>query len=667
MSGKKNEAARRKLELWRHRLEVAKNAYAAELGRMDRREEIYRGSHAIYQPDGRRAKEPATHVRNVAFELVETQVDCNIPQPKVTAVREEDEGLAKMAEDLIRNLLDRLPMERLNDEGERICPVQGGYEFLADWDDSRRGRGWMGQLALSLLHTKRVIPQDGIYNVQDMDWLFTVDSQTKLQVKRRYGVDVSGEGEEDPSVRELDGGSSTEELVTLYTAYYRNDSGGIGRIRWVGEQILEDLEDYQARRVRRCRACGEVGDGRECRFCGGRAFREELLEYEELGEDLVTAGGLVIPAETQARDEFGQPRFEDVGEPELTAVMPEAEGLLPQLAPAAGMPGVLSYRQRPVMEPTRIPYYKPDMFPVVLRKNVSQYGRFLGGSDVDAIADQQNAMNKLSTKINAKVLGGGSFTTKKKSMGPILTDGDNRTLEVDGPADLECIRVYNTQVDCTADLTLRSEIYEEARQTIGITDSLQGRKDPTATSKVAKEFSASQAAGRLESKRIMKQAAFADLFELMFKLTLAYADEPRSIVTTNEMGEREYKIFDRHDYLYQDETGRWQWNTDFLFSCDSSAPLASNREAMWQEARMNLQQGAYGPPAELQSLVRFWTIMERLHYPTAAEVKNQLQQQMEQQSAAMQQAIPQAGLGGTDGAADALAGAGGGTEGGAAV
>lgn len=78
---------------------------------------------------------------------------------------------------------------------------------------------------------------------------------------------------------------------------------------------------------------------------------------------------------------------------------------------------------------------------------------------------------------------------------------------------------------------------------------------------------------------------------------------------------------------------------------------------------MNLQQGAYGPPTELQSLVRFWTIMERLHYPTAAEVKNQLQQQMEQQSEAM--AMQQTQMGGM--AADAGAAGLGGMEGGAAL
>lgn len=82
---------------------------------------------------------------------------------------------------------------------------------------------------------------------------------------------------------------------------------------------------------------------------------------------------------------------------------------------------------------------------------------------------------------------------------------------------------------------------------------------------------------------------------------------------------------------------------------------------------MNLQQGAYGPPTELQSLVRFWTIMERLHYPTAAEVKNQLQQQMEQQMEQQSEAMAmqQTPMGGM--AADAGAAGLGGMEGGAAL
>ncbi|WP_298032190.1 hypothetical protein [uncultured Dysosmobacter sp.] len=612
------------LTMWQERLRRAEEAYSGEQSRMLRREQLVDGSHEILTRDGKKAKKQAEHVRNVCFEVVETQVDSNIPQPKVTAIRQEDEGLAKLIEDLLRNLLDRLPMERINDEAERICPTQGGYGLLVDWDSGASGRGWMGALKVTLLHPRKIVPQDGVYQVADMDYIFLKDAQTKAQIKRRYGVDLESETEEDPDARALGAGASaTDELVTMVTAYYKNRRGGIGRIRWACDTLLEDLEDYQARRVKKCRKCGAVGDGERCAFCSGRAFTEELQEYEELTEDLRTDRGTVIPAESAARDEYGQPVFREAAENRLLWDAEAGELLTP-----FGASPVLS---GPVMEPTKVPYYKPDIYPVVLRKNVSKSGRFLGGSDIDAIEDAQNTLNKVSTKVNRKVLGGGSFTTVPKGVRRYVSDDDNVLLEVDNPAALQSIRTYNTQVDISPDMALMAEVYEEARQTIGITDSLQGRKDPTATSKVAKEFSATQAAGRLESKRTMKNALFQDLFEVLFKFMLAYADEPRPVIAYNEHGEKEYKLFDRRDFLYQDEAGEWKYNTDFLFSCDSSAPLASNREAMWQECRMNFESGAMGNPAELGTLVRFWTMMEKLHYPMAKQIRTDLQEELERQ------------------------------------
>ena len=568
-----------KLRLWQERLQAAENAIEGERARMKKREKLYEGDHTIYGAGGRAQAgadgvSEATHVRNVCFEMVETQVDSTIPSPKVTAVRPEDEELADIVENLLRDVMDRLPMERINDEGERISPVQGGHGLLVDWLDSVSGRDWLGDLRVQLIHPRCIVPQAGVYQVADMDWVFLKTPQTRRQIRVNYGT------------------------------------------------VLEDLDDCQVRRIHRCKACGAVGDGRKCSYCGSTRFETDTEEDEVLTEDITLRDGTVIPAMSMVRDELGQPVLE-----ELT----EGRDVLPQLR-ASGGPAVRHTRL--VQAPTRIPYYKPDVYPLVVRKNVSLPGRFFGGSDIDAIADQQNTLNKLSTKINAKVLGGGSFTTVPESGGVFIDDRDNRILRVKSAAQMEMIRTYNTQVDVSADLALRSQIYEEARQTIGVTDSMQGRKDPTATSAVAKEFSAQQAAGRLESKRIMKQAMYQDLFEAIFKFFLAYCDEPRSIRRTNEHGDVSYQVFDRHDFLYQDEAGEWRYNTDFLFSCDSAAPLATDRQSLWKEARMNLQQGAMGPVSEVTTLIRFWTQMEKLHYPMAGDMKKSLEEQLAASQAA---------------------------------
>ena len=64
---------------------------------------------------------------------------------------------------------------------------------------------------------------------------------------------------------------------------------------------------------------------------------------------------------------------------------------------------------------------------------------------------------------------------------------------------------------------------------------------------------------------------------------------------------------------------------------DTSAPLAANREAMWQETRANLQSGAFGDPSDLRTLISFWSKMELLHYPGAGETRKELEKRLAEQ------------------------------------
>lgn len=61
---------------------------------------------------------------------------------------------------------------------------------------------------------------------------------------------------------------------------------------------------------------------------------------------------------------------------------------------------------------------------------------------------------------------------------------------------------------------------------------------------------------------------------------------------------------------------------------------------------MNLQTGAFGDPASLQTLILFWMKMEMLHYPGAGETKTYLEEEqkrqvMQQQAMMRQQAMVQ--------------------------
>ena len=562
-----------KLEYWKNWVSRNESAYAGELEKMDRREALYRGEVREITPltardrarDGGRRR--TAHLRNIVAENLEAEVSSSIPQPKVTARRQEDEGRAKLLEDMLRNELDRLPMEELNDRMERTVPIQGGAFWLVEWDNRRRTHSTVGDVTVSILHPKQVIPQDGVFGrAEDMDAIALKLAQTRESIRRAYGVDVSDTAEEEPEARALDSeAAEAEDLVTQYVVYYRNPDGGIGKLSWVGDRVLEDMEDYQARRLRRCLNCGKAAKGETCPECGGR-LREQAEDYEEVSGP----GG----------------------------------------------------------KPLLYPYYKPDLFPVFLQRNVSLFGRLLGDSDADKIADQQNTLSRMETKIIDRLIKAGTRITLPDRADLRTDPEDGERWFLSNPADKAMIGIYEFKGDLQFEMAYLAQVYEEARQALGITDSFQGRRDSTAQSGVAKQFAASQTAGRLESKRVLKEAAYAELFKRIAMLKVAYADEPRSVVALDDRGQARYERFDRHDFYEEDAAGNWHCILDddrFLFSCDTSAPLAGNRQQLWQECLEMFRMGAFGDPAGREAQLLLWTKLELLHYPGASDTKEYLE------------------------------------------
>lgn len=576
------------LKKWQKRYDDAKQKYEPQLTAMGRKEGYYNGTRIVYNKDNLETSKKASYVRNVSYELTESQVDSSIPMPKVTPIHEEDKEQAHTIEKYLINQINLLDLKGLNDLQERTTPIQGGSFSLVEWDNTKGLHCTIGDISVSDLHPRQVIPQPGMTDIDKMDYIFVRTPQTKEYVKRRFNVSVDDEDETDKELRD---DVQSDDIVTVITAYYRNADNGIGLYRWCGDVELENLEDYEARHLKVCKKCGAIKDGDVCE-CGSKSFVDRKDEM-----DIVTL------YQNVAVD------IDEMGEPIIAEQRVEVE----------------------------IPFYKPEKFPIILRKNISKDKELLGCSDVEVIADQQETIKKLGTNIEEKLLKGGSFVTLPQGLEVDTTDKNLKIIRIENPQQIGQITVLNVQPDISKDLAMLEQCYSHAKSALGITDAYQGKYDSSATSGAAKQYSINQAAGRLESKRVMKNRAYAKLYELMFKFALAYADDPIPVNSIGKDGEMEFSHFDKKAFLKQDSSGEWYWNDEFIFDIDPTSTLLTNREAMWNQADLKLQSGAFGPIGELETNYLYWLEQERNGYPNAGEIKSEIVRRIDEQKAQMAQ------------------------------
>ena len=620
------------LSQWKARLEDAKSKYGEERNKMRLYQDYYKGTREVQASVNSNiaSAKKASNVRNIVYELIESQVDSSIPMPKVRAVHPEDDEMAVKIEKLLENMVINLKLQVLNDVTERTTYVQGGSLFHVQWDSNKGLHSEIGAVVVDNLHPYKVIPQPGVTDLNDMDYFFVQNIMTKKAVKRFYGVDVSEAENDDIEVSPDNKDANTnEDIVTVNTCYFKNDDGSVGKYVWCDYIELQNFKDYQARQRDTCAECGATMTGGVCPVCGSKKKKKVTDDYEELIEGIeisIDGGGRAnLDPNNEESDLFSnEPTYDEMGN---------------IVTDDYGMPKVSRVMKK-------IPYYKPNMFPVILRKNISEEDKFLGGSDVQVMIDQQDAIKKYASKIDEKLMKAGSALTLPEGLEFEKTDKEFKIVRVRNAADVSMINVLTLQADVSDDIKMLDVNYEAARSTIGITDSFQGKYDSSATSGTAKQFSINQAAGRLESKRTMKNEAYARLYEVMFKFWLAYADQTTAISIPNSDGSTDHSELNRHEFLKMDAAGEFYWNDEFIFETDPTSTLMANREAMWNQTDLKLQSQAFGPLGDLNTLKTYWTFMKANGYPNAGlalesileriqtiEEQQQMQEQMQAEQA----------------------------------
>ena len=539
--------------------EKAKGSYQSELDRFNKLYDLYK------KPDSN-----GEYDKNIIFELIESEIDNNIYYPKVRSLNGKTDQSIEL-ERILRSELYDYNYREYNDIQERFTYIFGGTVTMIYWDPLSRNSAKGGKLKYKPIDPRCFIPQTGVNNIEDMDYCFIIESCTKMKIQNLYNLETS----------DLDFLKSDTEwnidpdLITVKTMFYKDKYNHICKFVWSGSLVLEDDDNIYSDKLLYCSSCGtpKQADEDECIKCHNKEF-----EFKDVDRRKVT-----VRLQTEVESPDG----------EITT--------------------------EPVETEIDVTPYVPNRIPIVIRKNISSNSLF-GISDAEMIRTSQALNNSLLNKLAERILKSGSLIALPKTLRNKLKV-DNRELKLlyyDTPVEANGIIVKTLQPQMGNEGYLMDSAYTTARQTLGITNTYQGREDVSAISSKAKSIQIQQTAGRLESKREMKKAALSNMFELMFEFILAYSYEYRGYYVDID-GEETYKVYDNRLFLIQDDNGNYFYDDEYAFDIDISASLENDRQQMWEETRLNFSSGAFGNPQDIATIRMFWQTMYKLHYPGAKE------------------------------------------------
>ena len=568
-----------RLAFFRDLYERAHNAAQDWLESCEKNMRQYKGDSAI---DG--SSECALTVRNITYEIVESQVSSDVPMTKADAssFSEKRERNAASIERLCRAVRARLPFDELNDVDERYTYVYGGSVWYAEWDNDAEYLGEVGTVRVHCLSPRDLIPQPGICRIPDMEYLFLRFTTTKGELCRKYSLDVDKLSEAEMCY-EFDTGVPEGDAVTVIVCFYKDEDGDICRYVFSGEVELSSIPKYYFRKGKVCPACGaEIG---RC-DCGKGAIDGDITR------------------------EIPQRSIKSLAGTRLSSLTPVTSNGIP-----------VTEEGELKLKATVLPYYVPRDFPVVIRKNTSLEGALFGGSDCEYIRPEQQAINKIESRILEKLIRAGitpivpedaTITLNNSVFGQIIRMKPGESAAQYGKVD--------TTPDISQDIAEAERLYDHAKRVIGISDAFQGIDTGMNESGFAKQLRISQATGRLESKRRMKEAAYSELDRIIFTLYLAFADEPRRLAYKDAYGRIHSAEFNRYDFIEFDPySGEYYYDDAYLFSADRNEGVEYQREALWQRNLENLKAGTLGDPTSTVTLLRYWQSQERAHYPHARE------------------------------------------------
>lgn len=567
---KENELLSKFTALYTYAKGVQDKSEHASPDNLDKWRRAYLGTLNALTQDGTESKRKCRQLRKVAYEIVESTIDNSIPMPKMQARYKDDLHLVQVTENYLKYEMERILTRFNNDRSERATYIDGTGWYKVWWDSLDNKHERSGNVKVEFCSVDQIIPQPGVKDYKQLEYIFERQRVSIAKIYDVYGRIVT------PTVGEM---------VDVVNCYYLNADRIVGLFSWceMSGQVICNEEDWQIRKIRKCQVCDTVNNsGDTCTYCGSKKIKYSNAKKEILSEPLVQIYNPYESGETDdfsAKDELSQKTFANAGD--------------------------------------EIPFYELRQLPFVPRPAVSTVDTIYGISEVRIVLEMQDGTNKTLTKAIEKTLKSGTVVTKPEKMKINDTDDTFKIFGVRSAEEATMVQAKQIMADVSQDMAMASILYDSAKSSSGITDSFQGKSDSTAISGKAKQYAAMQSAGRIQSMREMKSAAFSGVYELILKYLLAFSDESRKFVRVLPDGTELQECWNKYMFLDRDKNGEIYYRDDFTFNCDAASTLNTNRVQMWQETQDKFVQGAFGAPNDPRTLKLFWNTMDSLQYPLA--------------------------------------------------
>lgn len=551
------------------------NCEEANPTNLDKWRKAYKGTLNALTTDGTISKRKSRQLRKMCYEMVESKIDNSIPMPKMKPRYKTDLPLVDITENYLKYEVDGIFSKFVNDRSERSTYIDGTSWYKVWWDSLSNTHCRSGDVKIDCCTVDQIVPQPGVQDYRQLEYIFERRDVSLSRLYDLYGRVIT------PIAQDTN-------VIEVISCYYLNSNRIVGLFMYAPHslQVICNEESWQIRKLRTCTKCGTINpQGDICRLCGNTHFKYKDATEEILEDDLMEIYNPYEAGETEDEDEKDH------------------------------------YASRVFLSKgTTIPFYQVRQLPFIPRPAISSINSIYGMSEVQVVLDEQDAINKVLTKAVDKTLKSGSILTKPERMKLSNVDDTMKVLGVRTTEEAAMIQSKQIIADTSQDMAMASILYENGKTASGVTESFQGARDTTATSGKAKQYAAAMTAGRIESLRVMKTAAFAGLYELVLKFLLAFSDEPRKFVRILPDGSSKEECWNKYMFLDKDKYGNIYYRDDFQFDSDPASTLSQNRVQMWQETQDKFIQGAMGAPNDPRTLKLFWNIMDSLQYPLAKTV-----------------------------------------------